>query len=435
MTGPEVASGSAPVESEPIGPIATDLSAIPERLAEAEADALVVVGDRFDSDLQYLSRIGTFDGRAAIAVSEDAAVVSPPNASGSAARARERFVEAAERAGIDDGISRSVRTNAEASWVGERAASIVADLVGDGADVVVPRTLAHDAAVHLEEAGHAIASTTAVREARAVKSDAEIDRIRRVQSAAVRGMDRTAAVLADAEIGPSDTLELRSEGEPLSSTRLRREANAAMALAGVDAAGNTTVRSTGTTEGPESGGEGDADADDIDSDDREASGRSETLRAGEPIVIALAPRGPDGYHGALARTFVVDADGGWERRAHLALESAREAGIDAVSPGVRASILREEVDAELGAYGFDSTANGSSEPGGTGVRGHGVGLSLREPPALSATTDLRIGSVLALDASVGDPAAGRVRLRDLLVVTRDGAELLDGGSTAIVPRS
>lgn len=425
MTGPEAASGSTPVESEPLDPIATDLSAISERLAEAEADALVVVGDRFDPDLRYLSRFDAFEGRGAVVVTEDVAVISPPDAPESAARARDRFVEAAERAGIDDGIDRSVRTDASAPWVGERAASVVADLVGDDADVVVPRTLAHDAAVHLEEAGHAIASTTAVREARAVKSDAEIGRVRRAQSAAVRGMDRAAEVLADAELGPGDALELRSEGEPLSPTRLRREANAAMAFAGVDAAGNTTVRSTGATEGLGSDG-------DRKGGDREESDRSETLRAGEPIVIALAPRGPDGYHGALARTFVVDADGGWERRAHLAVEAAIEAAIETVDLGDPVSLLREEVAAEIGAYGFDPTLEDRTI-GTTHAGGYGVGIARREPPGLASSTPLRSGTVLAVEAGVRDPDHGSVLLRELVAVRDAAAERLTERPTALAP--
>ncbi|MFA9516643.1 M24 family metallopeptidase [Halopenitus sp. H-Gu1] len=398
-----------------VSPLVTDLSTFSPRLAEEGADALVVVGDRFDADLQYLTRLDGFQGRVAIVVTTDAAVLCPSEGHRSIERARERFVDtvatAATSTTVDDGLDRSIRTDDLDAPVGKRAASIVTDLVGDTADILVPRTIPHDAVVYLEDAGHALTSTTAIREARAVKSGAEIDRLRRVQAGAARGMDRAATILAEGRFGSDDPRALLWDGEPLSVDRLRREMNAAMALAGVDAAGNTTVQ-CGSRSGSDATGE--------------------PLRAGEPIVIGLAPHGPDGYYGALARTFVVDGDGGWERRAHLAVESAREAGIDAIEPGVRASILHEEVAAEIGAYGFDlNPAN--RESGLTHDAGHGVGLERREAPALTATADLRPNTVLAIDASVRDPDVGRVRLRDLLVVTDSAVETLVNSPTGIVP--
>ncbi|MFC6615530.1 M24 family metallopeptidase [Halopenitus salinus] len=398
MTGSEVASGSAPVE--------TGLTAIAERLADGDADALVVVGDRFDSDLRYLSRAGTFDGRAAIAVSEDDAVLCPP--------AVERFdssvspVESRFRRGrATNPIDRSVRPvdTDDGAPVGERAAAAVTELVGSGADVVVPRTLPHDAAVYLKQAGHSIASTTAVREARTTKSDAEIDRLRTVQTAATAAMGDVAAIVAESTVASDASGSLCWREEPLSAERLRREADAALARAGVDPAGNTMV------EGSQA--------------DRNV------LRAGDPIVVSIAPRGPVGYHGALTRTFVVDGDGGWERRAHVAGETAGEMAVDAADPGVRVAVVSEEISAEVGAYGFDP-APGESGSGAVAVV-HGVGLDRREPPSVDGETELRAGTVLAVEAGVRDRENGSIRLRDLMVVRESGGERIGECPSALAP--
>ncbi|WP_280535441.1 M24 family metallopeptidase [Halopenitus sp. POP-27] len=386
-----------------------------DALAAANADALVVVGDRFDADLQYLARLGSFEARAAVVVTATEAVVCPP----ADPRPEQftapttRFHETSKAAGIDRGV-RPIDAD-DGAPVGERAAAAVTSLVGSNADVVVPRAVPHDAAVYLERAGHDVRSTAAVRDARTVKSPAEIDRLQATQSAAVTAMRAVFAILAACDVADASRA-LRWQGDPLSADRLRREANAALARAGVDPAGNTAVRSPSTAAGSAAA----------------ASADDDVLRAGEPIVVSLAPSGPAGYHGTLTRTVVVDGDGGWERRAHLAVESAIAAGIETVDPGDPVSLLREEVAAEIGAYGFDPTLTDRTT-GTTHAGGYGVGLARRERPAPDSSASLRPGTVLAVEASVRDPDHGAIRLRDLVVVRDSAVERLLECPTALAP--
>jgi Xaa-Pro aminopeptidase len=302
----------------------------------------------------------------------------------------------------------------------------------------VPAHLPHDAAVYLERAGFTVTSTAAVRRARVEKTDGELAAMRRVQRAGDDALARVRAVLRTASVstdtgtngdGGADGGALTWRGTPVTAERLRRVANVSVAAAGVDPAGATTVRVGGVGVGPGT------DTARVDPD--------RAARAGDPIVVDLAPRGPAGYRGGVARTAVVVGRGGWERRAHVAVEAARRAALSTVEPGVTAATVRRELAAELTAYGFQAESRATV---------HGVGLSPRERPRAGAGMgeELRAGTTLAIAASVADPPSGPandrndgdhdrtgegplVRLRDVVAVTSDGAELLVDPPTGLSP--
>ncbi|WP_050033534.1 M24 family metallopeptidase [Halorubrum halophilum] len=447
--------GAGSLDSDQLPPLRTDLAPIAEAVAAADADAFVAVGDRFDDGLRYLTRFAGPDRTYALVV-----VPGDADAAGRAvlcapslfrAQAEREFVSGArdrddgDSDGADgdgdrefhDGVAREVRTERAGDHAGERAAAVVRDVLGseggDGSEgddrtLLVPPSIPHDAAVYLERAGNALASTDAVATARARKTDAEIDRLRRVQRAAVAGMARAEAVLAASEVGGAETAgeaapegdsepdrrsALRWEGAPLTTERLRRAVNATLAAHGVRDAGDTAVGA-----GPSA-----ADLHYLGDD---------PIRPGETVLIDVSPRGPDGYRGDLARTFVLDGDGGWERRASLAVESAREVALGEIEPGATAASVHGEAAAELGAYGFDPNA-GEGETGFTHGTGHGVGVSLHESPSLSSGTELRPGHVVAVEPGVYDPDVGGVRLEDIVVVTDEGYEVLAEYPFGIIP--
>jgi Xaa-Pro aminopeptidase len=458
----------------------TDLTPVVEAVATADADGFVAVGDRFDDDLRYLTRFSGPDRAYALVIVPGTGVsetgVSGDGGGNAAGRAvlcaPSSFRERAERefvasargrsdgggdgvsdgdsgGGEDefhDGVAREVRTERVGEHAGERAAAVVRDLLGGGSGdedggvgrddpaaaertVLVPASISHDAAVYLERAGNALASTDAVATARSRKTGAEIDRLRRVQRAAVAGMARAETVLAESEVVEGEATEretdggaggerrpaLTWEGDPLTTERLRRTVNATLAARGVRDAGDTAIGV-----GPSATDLGYVGDDPI--------------RPGETALVEVSPRGPDGYRGDLTRTFVVDGDGGWERRAYLAVESAREVALGEIEPGVPAKSVHGEAAAELGAYGFDPNA-GADEAGVTHDAGHGVGLSRREAPSLSGAGELRPGNVVAVGPGVYDPGVGGVRLGDLVAVTEDGCELLAEYPFGVVPRA
>lgn len=254
--------GSDDADSRDRLPLRTDLTPIVEAVAAADADAFVTVGDRFDDDLRYLTRFSGPDRAYALVIvpADDAggrAVCCAPSLFRE--QAEREFVasarsRSADDGGFHDGVAREVRTERVGNHAGERAAAVIRDLLG-GEDseptLLVPPSIPHDAAVYLERAGNALASTNAVARARARKTDAEIDRLRRVQCAAVAGMARAETMLAESEVVEVESVEdtdterrpaLRWEGAPLTTERLRRAVNATLADRGVRDAGDTRDR-------------------------------------------------------------------------------------------------------------------------------------------------------------------------------------------------
>jgi len=139
-----------------------------------------------------------------------------------------------------------------------------------------------------------------------------------------------------------------------------------------------------------------------------------TLRADDPIVVAISPR-VDGDATPLARTFVLDGSGGWERRAAVAVEMAHDAVRRVAEPGVPARRIADEAVAELGAYGL---AVGD----GAVARGVDAGTDF------STDTPLEAGQEFVLDPTARDPDPetdrGRVRVGEWYAVTESGCRRL-----------
>ncbi|SEK25859.1 M24 family metallopeptidase [Haloferax larsenii] len=293
-----------------------------------------------------------------------------------------------------------------------KAAAAVLEAETDNGTVLAPQTIPHDAALHLESAGYDLASTPVLDDARAVKDDDERAAIETVQRAARRGIARAAEILADAT---TDDRTLVWDGAPLSTERIRRQVNVALAIEGVDAAGATTVDIGGRTERETAEGDSDHDTSAV------------VLRADDPVVVSVAPRGRDGYRGALARTFVVDADGGWERRAHVACDAARDVALVEAGPGADAAFVGSEIRAETAAFGFSPSEEVARDVGG------GIGLSLRESPPLDGDTELAAGNVVRVRTAVSDPENGRIELVDVMAIDDDGPMFLGDPPTSLDP--
>jgi len=370
-----------------------------DELEARDAAGFVHVGDRFDDTLRYLTRFSGSDDRYAfVFVGGDAILCAPDG-----------FERQARREFTGDYVY--TPEDLRADTPGGRAVEVLAAYDADGT-VLVPQDVPHDAAVRLERAGFEVASTDVVARERVVKDPEEIEALRKAQAAATAGMRRAETVLAAADADGADDA-LQYEGERLTTTHLRHEVDAAVVREGALPRENTVVAAGGACT------------------DRHFRG-DVPVRSGETVVVALAPRGPHGYHGALTRTFVVDSDGGWERRAFLAVESAQQAGLDELAGGADASLVHEETAAEIGAYGFPA---GYGDTGFTHGAGYGVGVSRRESPDLRDDTRLEPGTVLAIEPGVYDPSEGGVRLGDLVVVTDDGFEFLGEYPRSFTPRA
>ncbi|MFB6220543.1 MAG: M24 family metallopeptidase [Halolamina sp.] len=395
---PGLAPGAPAVDAAVPDPPTTDLSAIAAAVESRGAAGFVAVGDRFDDDLRYLSRFGGPDRAYALVVTPERAVLTAPALFDE--QARREFVAPDS----PDGIDREVRTAEQSDPAGVRAARVLNGFADDGVaettpTVLTPASIPHDAALYLAEAGYEPESTTVVADTRRRKTDAELACLRRVQAVACRGMARAEAVLAEAEPDGDDLLWA---GEPLTTERLRRAVDAEMARHGLRSAGNTVIGA-----GPTAA-------------DLHYTG-IDHIAPGETVLLDISPRGPHGYYGDLTRTFVVESEGGWERRAFVAVEDAHEMALTHVEAGVTAGTVNEEAAAELAAHGFRVD---SADTGFTHGVGHGVGVSLHEGPSLTSDDPLEAGHVVTIEPGVYDPEVGGVRIEDLVVVTEDGYERL-----------
>ncbi|WP_256393912.1 M24 family metallopeptidase [Natronoarchaeum rubrum] len=373
-----------------------DYERLASSVADADAAALVHVGDRRDPDFSYCSGNLGSDRRSAFVLTADEALLCLPGA----------VADRAESAFPGDDI-RSF--DPERRHPGQTAADALAERGVEGT-VLTPPTIGHDAALYVERAGYELASTHAVARARERKTDAELARVERAQSIAGTGIERARAVLGAATV---DGDWLVRDGEKLTAERLRREIDAAMANAGGDPARNTRVG----VDGPPT----DCSLQDAD---------AVPLRPAATITVAVAPREPAGYHGRLARTLVVDGDGGWERRANVAVRNSREAALAelAEGAGTASASVRGEIVAELGAYGFDA---GPESEVVLDELGGGVGLERREAPRLSSGGELPAGTALAIRPGLSDPERGHVELADIAVVREGDVELLGDCSTSM----
>ena len=257
--------------------------------------------------------------------------------------------------------------------------------------ILTPRDIPHDAALYLEAAGFAVASSDVLSRARTEKTADELECVESVQTAATAGLEQAASTLVAA-----DGDELKVDGEPLTGERLRRVVDVAVVESGAFPAGNTAV---------------------------DAGGRDleEPLPAGEPIVVSVSPRGPAGYHGGLVRTFVVDGEGGRERRAHVAVSSGLKSASTMLRAGEQSvEAVEGDLRAEVMSFGFEE---------GIEAAVSGVGLEPRERPARGDT--VTEGTVVRLEAAVTDVAGGEVRLAELVAVDENETHVLESPSRSL----
>jgi Xaa-Pro aminopeptidase len=245
-------------------------------------------------------------------------------------------------------------------------------------------------------------------ERRRVKTDRELDGVRRAQRAAEAGMSAAAGLLRLAEPGAS---ELLIDGEPLTCERIKAAVRVAITERGGVAEGMIVAHGAQAAVGHDRG--------------------SGPIAPGEPVVVDLWPSDSEsGCFADMTRTFVIgDADS--ELRAwHSLCREALERAADAVRPGVRGRALHELVCDLFQEHGQPTQL--SKAPGEIlrdgffHALGHGVGLQPHEAPNVgrSKTDVLVAGDVLALEPGLYRQGFGGCRVEDLVRVTEDGAERL-----------
>src|SRR5438034_292385 len=150
----------------------------------------------------------------------------------------------------------------------------------------------------------------------------------------------------------------------------------------------------------------------------------------EPIVFDLFPRDKTtGCYADMTRTYVVGEPTDEVREWHRLVKEALDESTRDVKPGANGRKLYEKVCDIFEAAGYKTQL--SKEPGEVledgffhGL-GHGVGLEVHELPGLSRTGhDLVPGDVITIEPGLYRSGYGGLRLEDLVLVTKDGYEVI-----------
>jgi Xaa-Pro aminopeptidase len=269
------------------------------------------------------------------------------------------------------------------------------------AEATVPRAFPLDIADHLRANGVELrphGETFDLR--RRVKTEAELDGIRRAQRSAEQAMDAIRA-------------RLRAGG-PVTCEELRAEAMRAFTDAGTVVPDIVIVsHGTQTAVGHEPGyGE---------------------VQPGEPVVVDLYPQDPEsGCFTDMTRTFCVGQPPEELARYHELVREALQLAYQVIKPGVKGVDAHRAVCEFFEGHGFKTqltkTPGEALEEGFFHSLGHGVGLEVHEQPGLGRTgVEIVTGDVLAVEPGLYRPEFGGCRLEDTVLVKDDGIELLGSG--------
>ncbi|MHB8283942.1 MAG: M24 family metallopeptidase [Caulobacteraceae bacterium] len=137
-----------------------------------------------------------------------------------------------------------------------------------------------------------------------------------------------------------------------------------------------------------------------------------------------------GYHSDITRTYVFGEPTAEHRRIWNIEHEAQAAAFAAARPGVTCESVDHAARVVLQRYGLGP---GYRLPGLPHRTGHGIGLSIHEPPYLVAgdKTLLQPGMCFSNEPMIVMPDAFGIRLEDHFYVTQDGAAWFTPPSTSI----
>ena len=239
---------------------------------------------------------------------------------------------------------------------------------------------------------------------RLIKSENEIDEIRKCAAIAGKVFQEVRDVIAHSSIGNNGELIL--DGEFLTSERLRKfMEDRSYALGAVV---EDTIVSCGD-----------------DACDPHNIGHG-TLYANQPIVIDFFPYlRTSGYFSDVTRTFLKGHPSDQQKRLYDAVKSAHDMAINMVCDSASSDSITSKVINFFKNIGFKTDTRSSSPSGMFHSLGHGIGLDIHEHPKVGFRGDiLKSGMTITIEPGLYYRGIGGVRIEDDLLVKSDGHELL-----------
>ncbi|HMI29430.1 MAG TPA: Xaa-Pro peptidase family protein [Gaiellaceae bacterium] len=239
------------------------------------------------------------------------------------------------------------------------------------------------------------------------KNETEIAGIRRAQHACEAALDAARELLRAAQPNGAG---LEADGEPLTSERIKRVIEDVFADHGVEGSDMIVAHGPQTAVGHDAG--------------------SGQIAPNEPIVFDLFPKDKaTGCYSDMTRTYVVGEPTDEVKEWYTLVKRALETSTAGVKPGVNGRALFELVCDQFHEAGYKTQLN--KEPGEVledgffHSLGHGVGLEVHELPSMGRSgQDLVPGDVITIEPGLYRSGYGGLRLEDIVLVTKDGYEVL-----------
>jgi len=239
------------------------------------------------------------------------------------------------------------------------------------------------------------------------KNEAELQGIRNAQRACEAALDASRELLRRAQPNGAG---LEVDGRPLTCERLKR------VIEDVFADHEVEGRDMIVSHGPQTA---------VGHD--EGSGQ---IAPNEPIVFDLFPRDrATGCYADMTRTYVVGEPPDEVKEWHRLVKEALDTSTAGVKPGVNGRRLYEKVCEIFQGAGYKTQLNKRPgevlEDGFFHGLGHGVGLEVHELPSMGRIgDDLLPGDVVTVEPGLYRSGYGGLRLEDLVLVTKDGHEVI-----------
>jgi Xaa-Pro aminopeptidase len=239
------------------------------------------------------------------------------------------------------------------------------------------------------------------------KNETELRGIRNAQRACEAALDVSRELLRRARANGGG---LEVDGEPFTSERLKRVIEEVFADHGVEGSDMIVAHGPQSAVGHNMG--------------------SGQIAPNEPIVFDLFPKDKaTGCYADMTRTYVVGEPSEELRKWYDLVKQALEVSTAGVKPGVNGRSLYEQVCNIFQDAGYKTQLN--KEPGEVledgffhGL-GHGVGLEVHELPNMGRVGhDLVPGDVITIEPGLYRSGYGGLRLEDLVLVTKDGYEVI-----------